>query len=226
MALSRTLTTGGAPMPRLWRLVLELIYRGGVIPWDARSGSPVPGLAGVVEGPPALPPGRAIDLGCGTGRNSVYLARHGWDVTAVEVIPAALAAAARRAKASGVHVRHVLGDVTRLEDAPVGDGYTLVLDAACYHMLAAERRPGFAAGVTRLAAPGALLLMMGWIKAPGASLTTREVRSGFPGWELVVAEPVPTRALLDYIGWSGLLRRSLDKGSLEAWAYQLRRRAS
>ena len=227
MATARVdaLRTGGPAMPRPWRLFLELIYRGvGINPWDGKSGSPVPGLASVIEGPARRAPGRAIDLGCGFGRNAIYLARHGWDVTAVEMIPAALAAVGRKADAAGVQVRRVLGDVTRLGDLPVDDGYTLLLDAGCYHMLAAGRRPHYAAGVTSVAAPGALLLMTGWMKAPGASLTTRELRSGFPRWELVVAEPVPARAMLDYIDFSSVLRRPLTNGSLQAWTYQLVRR--
>jgi methylase of polypeptide subunit release factors len=51
----------------------------------------------LVEGPAAPPPGRALDLGCGTGMDSVYLALHGWDVTGVDQVPRAMALAHHRA---------------------------------------------------------------------------------------------------------------------------------
>ncbi len=48
-------------------LFFRLAYVIGFKPWD--SGVPPPELVSVVEGPGALPPGRALDLGCGTGTN-------------------------------------------------------------------------------------------------------------------------------------------------------------
>ena len=49
-----------------------------------------------------LPPGRALDLGAGEGRNAVWLAKGGWRVTALDVSAVALARAARRAAEEGV----------------------------------------------------------------------------------------------------------------------------
>ena len=78
---------------------------------------------------------RALDLGCGTGTDTLYLATHGWDVTAVDMVPQALATARQKATAAGVSPRFLKGDVTRLHDLGVGDGYTLVLDFGCFHTL-------------------------------------------------------------------------------------------
>ena len=116
-------------------------------------GMPAAALVAVVEGPGAPAPGRALDVGCGSGMDSVYLARHGWDVTGVDQVPRARALARRRAAAAGVDVRFVLGDVTRLGELGLGAGYALLLDFGCLHTLPADRRDAYVAGVSGVAAP-------------------------------------------------------------------------
>jgi SAM-dependent methyltransferase len=75
-----------------------------------------------------LPPGRALDLGCGEGGDAVWLARRGWAVTAVDVSPTALGRLATSAQAEGVadRVTTVLIDLaTGFPDVPEG-GWDLV----------------------------------------------------------------------------------------------------
>ena len=64
----------------------------------------------LLEGPNALAQGRALDVGCGSGRDAVYLAKHGWHVTGVDFAETGLNAARRRAQEDGVEVRWVKGD--------------------------------------------------------------------------------------------------------------------
>ena len=179
-------------------------------------------LVALVEGPSALPAGRALDLGCGTGTDAIYLATHGWDVTGVDAVPKALATARRDASAAGVAPRLVQGDVTRLHDLGVGDGYALMLDFGCFHTLPEDRRPAYVAGVSEAAAPGATLLLYGFRRPPKAApmhagVTTDEVQQRFSGagWELVNAE----RTSAETIGIA--VRRTADR--FELWRYQLRR---
>src|SRR4029453_9280434 len=116
---------------RWYQLVYRLLYQVGLVFWQRNA--PPAELVAQVEGPSALSPGRALELGCGTGTDTVYLATHGWDVTAVDMVPQALATPPQKATAAGVSPRFLKGDVTRLHDLGVGDGYRLVLDFGCFH---------------------------------------------------------------------------------------------
>ncbi len=58
-----------------------------------------------------LEPGRAVDLGAGEGRNSLWLARAGWDVTAVDLSSVALDRLGERAASEGLDVTTVAGDI-------------------------------------------------------------------------------------------------------------------
>ncbi len=65
-----------------------------------------------------LEPGRAVDLGAGTGRNSVWLASVGWDVTAVDASSVGLEKTREAAEAAGVEVKAVHQDLYRWSPAP------------------------------------------------------------------------------------------------------------
>ncbi len=88
-------------MPRITfsRFSFWLAYRRGFTPWD--TGISPPELVAVVEGDQALPPGKALDLGCGTGTNSIYLAQHGWDVSGVDLPLARWSVPARKRRMPG-----------------------------------------------------------------------------------------------------------------------------
>jgi SAM-dependent methyltransferase len=144
----------------LANVMFRAMYRFGFKPWD--SGVPPPELEALIEGTDGRPPGKALDLGCGTGTNAVYMAQHGWDVTAIDFVPSALAAARRRAEAARVSPRFVRGDVTRLESLDVGRGYTLAFDLGCLHSIPDDRRDAYAAGLTEATVPGADYLVWGF----------------------------------------------------------------
>ncbi|MER5310343.1 class I SAM-dependent methyltransferase [Streptomyces sp. NPDC002773] len=83
--------------------------------------------------------GRAPDLGCGPGRNSLYLASLGYDVDAVDLSPTAVRWAEERAREAGVtNIRFTCGDAFR-GAAPDGP-YDLVYDSGCFHHLPPHRR--------------------------------------------------------------------------------------
>jgi SAM-dependent methyltransferase len=135
----------------------RLMYRLGLAPWEWRD---VPGTwRPLLEGATAQEPGRALDVGCGTGRDAVYLTKQGWRVTGVDFAEEALSKARQRASDEGVEVEWVPGDVGRLGQLGLEPGYSLLYDFGCIQGLPDPARRGAADGLTRLAAPGASLLM-------------------------------------------------------------------
>lgn len=74
--------------------------------------------------------GRALDIGCGTGVNSVFMAQRGYSVTAVDFVPEALPFGIRRAEKAGVKIDFVAADITKFQTA---EKFDLVLDAGCFH---------------------------------------------------------------------------------------------
>src|SRR5260221_6919261 len=104
------------------------MYRLGLAPWERRPGASI--WQSLTEGPGALPPGRALDVGCVTGRDAVYLATHGWQVTAVDFAAAAIAKARQRAADEGVQVQSITGDVSSLAGLGLEPGHTLVYGEA------------------------------------------------------------------------------------------------
>lgn len=107
---------------------LQEFYSEGNVPWDDTL--PPPEVTDFLEG---LPPGRALDLGCGFGRASIYMAQLGWEVDGVDFVPHAAAVAAERAREDGVDVRFHIASVTDLDF--LAGVYDFVLDVGCVHVL-------------------------------------------------------------------------------------------
>lgn len=126
-------------------------YRLGDIPWD--SGRTPPELIVTLL---SLPPGRALDLGCGTGLNVCTLATGGWEATGVDFVPEAIARAKQRGCSAATFV---VGDVSQLDKLPLEGPFDLFLDMGCFHGLSDGQRDGYAHHVKRLAAPDARLLL-------------------------------------------------------------------
>jgi len=103
-----------------------------------------------------LPPGRALDLACGEGRNAVWLAKNGWRVTAVDFSSVALQKAGRLAAARGVTVDWVLADL--LDYQPPADGFELAL-VAYLQIPAAKRAVVLRRACSALAAGGEILVV-------------------------------------------------------------------
>lgn len=114
-----------------------------------------PSLA-VVEEVEGLRPGSALDLGCGEGRNAVWLAQRGWQVTAVDFSGIALARARHLASSRSASVEWLLADLRTYE--PPAAAFDLVL-YLYVHLPAPGRRLVLRRAAAALAPGGALLVL-------------------------------------------------------------------
>ncbi len=154
-------------MPNLQRWFYESMYRFSRPRWD--TGITPPEVVALVESSSSH--GRALDLGCGSGTNSIYLAKHGFDVVGVDFSPRAIEMARKKARQAGAAVDFHIGDVTDLDflHAP----FELVLDIGCFHSLDAARRARYAENLARLTCPGAVFMLHGF--EPGGLLYNRGI---------------------------------------------------
>lgn len=138
-------------------------YHRGETPWD--TGIVPPELVALIESaPPAS--GWALDLGCGSGLNSRYLARHGYRVVGVDLALSALVRAAAQARAEGLPADFCRGDVADLSFLRLRAAFAL--DIGCFHSLAAERRAAYVASLAAHLLPGAVFLLYAFGPASSA----------------------------------------------------------
>jgi len=102
-----------------------------------------------------LAPGTALDLACGEGRNAVWLAQRGWQVTGVDWSGVGLAKARELAAAAGVAVEWVQSDVVGWTPP---SAYDLVL-LSYVHLAQPERAALVATAAAAVARGGSLLLV-------------------------------------------------------------------
>lgn len=106
------------------------------------------------------PPLRLLDVGCGYGRDSRYLANElGCSVVGIDPSPAAVRAA-RTARTHAPRVEYVAGDAAsfaRLEDQQ--QGFDVIFSCNVYQLLGPMGRREFVAALAHLARPGALLFL-------------------------------------------------------------------
>ena len=140
----------------------NLWYLFGKPRWD--TGITPPELVEVVECG-AIPPGRAVDIGCGTGTNVIYLAQHGFDVVGTDVAWLAIRRARQKAREAGVAAAFYASEATKLGTAGgqlVGESFDLALDIGCFHSVASSDRLAYGSMLGRLVRPGGLYMLYAW----------------------------------------------------------------
>lgn len=176
-------------------------YEGPQLLWTAEANRILVSEVG------AMAPGRALDVGSGEGRNAVWLAELGWDVTAVDFSDVGLAKGRALAAARGVSVDWVLADIRTYR--PTQAGYDLVI--VLYVHLPSEPRRRMHAAAGRALAPGGTLLVVGHDRSnlssghggpqdPNILCSPEDVVDDVaevPGLSVVRAEPVTRSVLTD-----------------------------
>lgn len=112
------------------------------------------------------PPGRALDLGCGTGTNAITLAQYGWQVIGVDFVGSAIRRAKRKALQAGVKIEFHKADVTRL--IGISGPFDLVLDIGCFHNLLLPERNTYVHNLSRFLASGGVFLLYAFLHIPGS----------------------------------------------------------
>lgn len=215
--------------------------RGGAAWWDrfyADRGRGVPffadapeeSLVGWVDAGdlPVGPGTRVLELGCGPGRNAVWLARRGAHVDALDLSEEALAWGRERAAEAGVDVRFVRSDIFAWSGGE--EPYDLVLDSGCFHHLPPHRRISYRALLERSVRPGGSFaltcfaagamgcedpdeaLYRGGGLGGGLAYSAQELRATF-GWLTEIelrrmrAQPEGSGLFGEPFLWTGLFRR-------------------
>jgi len=178
-------------------------YLRGEIPWDTGIVPPEV-VAWVTSG--RIAEGWALDLGCGSGVSSHYLARHGFCVLGIDLALNALARARRVAAHEGLAANFCAGDVADLTFARVTA--SMALDVGCFHTLAPVRRPSYIASLASHLTSGGYYLLYAF-----ESDVERDDAPGIGPREIAAFAP------LFGLSWA---RHGLDQGRPSAW-YLLRR---
>ena len=153
-------------------MIWEVMYWLRRTPWD--TGITPPELVDLAAR--RFPKGgRAIDIGCGTGTNVVYLAQHGFTVLGIDASRRAIALAKRRLLVTGAQADVRVGDVTQLGRLPGSAMFDLAVDIGCFHTLSPAGRHKYADGLQKHVVRGGVYLLyafgprqIGW-RSMGAS---------------------------------------------------------
>jgi SAM-dependent methyltransferase len=146
-------------MRNLWRSLKFNLWYFRQPPWD--TGISPPELLRFIQ---SHPPGRALDLGCGTGTNVITLVNNGWEVTGVDFSRKAIQVARKKAAAANVQATFHVRDVSRLPD--LTPPFDLILDIGCYHGLSSPGKRAYRHNIRRLLGYGGTYLMYGFFKDP------------------------------------------------------------
>jgi cyclopropane fatty-acyl-phospholipid synthase-like methyltransferase len=184
-------------MSAIDRITYELAYRLSKPRWD--DGQIPPQVAQLVSSTGHT--GNIIDLGCGTGTHSIYLAQQGFTVTGIDVSKTAIQRAKEKASRAGLKPEFIVHDVTNLDF--LRGPFDIAVDVGCLHGLSAAGKQRYASELTRLMQAEGTLLVWGMDPQPmGLGLTPEEMERIFtPGFKLEQIENVRLHQRLSKWYW-------------------------
>ncbi len=137
----------------------------------------------LVESALNLSPGKALDLACGTGRNAMWLAEHGWNVTAVDGASEAIEILQTRVAERSLKINAIVADLEKGEFEIEPSRWDLI--AICYYLQRNLFEP-----VKLGVVPGGILISIVHLMEPGEGespfrLLPGELEKYFAGWEIL-----------------------------------------
>ncbi len=166
-------------------------------PWDV--GHPQPAFAALADGGALR--GRVLDSGCGTGEHALMAAALGHRATGVDIVPAAVDAARRKAAERNLDATFVVGDVLRLDE--LGERFDTVLDSGVFHVFDDADRARYVDTLRAVLAPGGRYLMACFSdRQPGdwgpRRVARDEIRASFAdGWRVESIDEVGFTTTID-----------------------------
>jgi SAM-dependent methyltransferase len=189
-------------------------YEKGDTPWE--TGLPSSELQRVVR-EVSIEPCRALELGCGTGSNAVWLAQQGFEVTAFDLSPVAIERARQSASEAGVQVRFLVADVFQ-PPRELAEPFDFFFDRGCYHVVRREDVGGYVETLRKLTHPATLgLVLAGNAREPhdpGPPVVSEEQIRAELGSLFTILQlrefrfDQVERVGARFLGWSCLLQRS------------------
>lgn len=134
----------------------EEVYRS-TPPWDIRRAQPA--IAELVRSGD-FRPGRVLDVGSGTGDNAIFLAKSGFSVVGIDIVPRAVEIAKERAANQKVVVEFRVGDALKLRSYFSRGEYDSVIDSGLFHSLMDEERPVYARQIDWVLRDGGIYFML------------------------------------------------------------------
>jgi SAM-dependent methyltransferase len=160
----------------------ESAYKGSP-PWD--TGAPQPEIVKLVEDG-EIPKGRVLDIGCGLGYNSIFLAKKGFSVTCLDIAHVAVKKGRVNAAKQKVKVDFRVGDALALDEYFEKEYCNSVIDSGLFHTLSDEKRPVFARQIWRVLVEGGKYFVLCFSdKEPGDEgprrVSKKEIEETFAG---------------------------------------------
>lgn len=158
-------------------------YPAETLPWEL--GKPRKTLIDLIERG-RIKLGTALDVCCGVGTNTAYMAQKGFDVTAVDISKHALKLAKQKARRAKTEIEFMLASFVTL---PFKDAvFNFVFDMGCFHHVEVEDRPEFIHGIRRVLKPDSKYLLVCFSDRNGSAWNhfTKEQIAQYFSWEFIL----------------------------------------
>jgi cyclopropane fatty-acyl-phospholipid synthase-like methyltransferase len=147
-------------------LLWDLLYLFKKTPWD--TGVTPPEIVAMIDSG-RVPKGQALDLGCGTGTNAIYLTQQGFNVTAIDVSWRAIGLARRKARTAELKVQFERGDASQVTRWAAPNSIDFACDIGCFHSLSSDARDRYVTGLRQVLRPGAIYMLYAFAADEGSA---------------------------------------------------------